>query len=167
MHVHGDRFDRIALLGRHRCETLRKSLATAAVGNVQHSAIVEIANHRDEFASLKRLLIHAQHRRCHGVAARQTALDGALDGALHDAVSFTPGETELPSSGGTSGLLHPVDHHALEKSGEAAARLGPRNRDLFDAMLGAGAAWHVRSEDGFELAGVEMSPATGLGVWSK
>ena len=53
MHDHGDRFDGVALLLRHGLETLQKSVAAAAIRDLQDAAIVEIANHGDELAMLK------------------------------------------------------------------------------------------------------------------
>jgi hypothetical protein len=52
----------------------------------------------------------------------------------------------------------------LEEGGEPTAGLGPGNANLLDAMLGTGTARHVRLEDRLELTGVQVPPASRLGV---
>jgi hypothetical protein len=54
-------------------------------------------------------------------------------------------------------ILHPVDRQPLEEGNEAATRLPPRSTDLLDVMFGARTARHVGSENGLDLAHVQVS----------
>ncbi len=75
-----------------------------------------------------------------------------------------PRPLDVSTGGRTACFLHPVDGQTFEEGGEAAAQLGPRDANLLDAVRRALATRHVGGQDGFELAGVEVAPASGLGV---
>ena len=127
---------------------------------MQHLPLFQVAHHRDELALLKRLLVDAQKDRLLGRPPRQAPIHRPL----HDAVGLAPRQSQTPGRGGASGFLHPVDGQAFQEDREMAARLGPGNPHLFDAMFGARTTRHVGFQQRLELAGVQVPPASRLRV---
>src|SRR5262249_3113155 len=88
----------------------------------------------------------------------------AIDGPLHNAIRFTPGEVELPRRCRSAAFLHPVNGEAFEQGAESTPGFRPGHAHLLDAMLRASAAWHVGFKDGLKLASIEVAPTSRLGV---
>ena len=155
-HIHGHRFDRRALSRREcfqqrggcRQLSLRYQIENPGAVNVGQDAGIAVAFFRT-------LLVNAQIRNFLLCAAQHASFHGAD----HDAVDRAPGKARQSAHAlGRRTDLKQLDHKAGHQGGDAAVALGPGHSQLFDSAVAVLELGHACLDEGFKLAGIQVSP---------
>jgi len=160
-HIHGDGLQPLALGGRQRGPEPVQALLLAAFGEIEDAAPVQIRDDGEVAMPLgDRFLVHAEMRDDLVLSAGEPTGDGSR----LDPPRLIPGNTQQLGAALDRALAQQIDGEALEEGGKLAARLGPRDRELLDAMGWTLDAGDLRLDPGGELAGVQVSPAAAFPV---
>ena len=155
-HVHGNALNR-TLLGfiQPRIERLQR-LLLAVFTHVDDPARFAVGYHRDVVVPLvEGRFVHTQV----GIPfVCLSPVQSPANSPLHDPVNGIPAQSQLSAHGTGRSLLQPVDDQRFEQGRVTAARLGPGHRDESDAVLGAGDAGNLRTQNAPVLTGVQMTP---------
>jgi hypothetical protein len=161
-HVHGDCFHGSDLSPRKLGKTSFGTLHIISFRDGLHRAAIQIHDQRQIALALgKGLLIDAQMWDRAFLFSRLASRHGPF----HDLPGLIPScPQDFHGAGHRLRRQHNVNREPLEQSREATILLCPGNRNIPYAMLRALYTRSLRRQNRFELTGIQMAPATLLGV---
>jgi len=156
-----DSLDPIALIGAELAEEAVEARLAPLIGEVLDRAGSKVRHHGDVvLAPTCCLLVDAHHGRNHERLGRKSSGDRTV----HEMPRLVPAEPQQPGGTFDIALSQHVDSEPLEQHGEAAHRLGPRQRHLAHPVGGALDARWPCVQVGEERAAVEVPPGAFLAM---